>query len=155
MLQPWQILKRAIPDGRVEEVARRLGVSADTVRRWRREAESDDAPLSTGRVSPLDRIEGLVDAVFLVNPSGAHTVAEYALSRFSELAETHAPEGNVKSAAAVALSGMVRAVNAINLDAGVDEIQARLDEAAAQLKEVKRHAYVAVASTNGTHQQKV
>jgi transposase-like protein len=154
MLQPWQILKRAIPDGRVEEVAKRLGVSPDTVRRWRREPESDDAPLSTGRVSPLDRIEGLVDAVFLVNPPGAHEVAEHSYAHYLSLAETRSLTGTVKDAAAVALSEMVKAVNAINLDAGVEEVDVKIAQAAAQLEEVKRHVRVACASRNGMHQQK-
>lgn len=145
----WEVLKRAIPDGRVEEVAKKLGVSADTVRRWRREPESDDAPTGTGRANPLDRAEDLIDAVFIVNPAGAHTVAEQPREHYRSIAETHALVGTVKSAAALALDEMVKAVNAISLDAPVGEIEARLQRAQEQFEEVKRHVRVSYASRNG------
>lgn len=148
-MKTWEVLKRAIPDGQVEEVARKLSVSADTVRRWRREPESDDSPLATGRLSPLDRMDDLIDAVFLVNPAGAHTVADHARQHYLSLADSHALRGTAKSAAAAALDDMVQAVNAINLEAPVGEIEEKLGALAAQVEEVKRHVRVTYAGRNG------
>jgi hypothetical protein len=149
-MKTHEILRRAIPDGEaVETVAQRMSVSVDTVRRWRREPESDDAPLSTGRANPLDRAEELIDAVFLVNPSGAHTVANHPRDHYAALAETHALKGTVKGAAALALRDTVKAVNAINLDAPVGEIEAKLAAAEEKFNEVKRHVRVTYAEKNG------
>src|SRR4051812_27404038 len=103
-MKSWQVLKKAIPDGKVEEVAKKLGVHGDTVRRWRREPESDDAPTSTGRANPLDRMETLIDVVILANPSGAHAVASHPRHYYESLAETLVMLGSMKSAAAEALS---------------------------------------------------
>jgi transposase-like protein len=148
-MKSWQVLKQAIPDGKVDEVAERMGVSADTVRRWRREPLSDDAPTESGRKSPLDRMNQLVDSVFLVNPGGSHTVAENPREHYKSLAETHALKGTVKGAAAVALADMVQAVNAINLDAPVGEIETKIAAVEAQLEEMKRHVRVTYANRNG------
>jgi hypothetical protein len=141
-MHPWQILKRAIPDGKVEKIARRLNVSADTVRRWRREPESDDSPLATGRTSPLDRSEDLLEAIFLENPHGAYSVARYPLERYEELAETLVLREPVKNLAAAALRDVVRAVEAINLDEPADEAERRVAEAVEAMNEVKRRVRV-------------
>ncbi len=148
-MKTWQVLRQAIPDGKVEDVAKRMNVSADTVRRWRREPLSDDAPTESGRKSPLDRMEDLVDAVFLVNPPGALTVAAHAREHYDSVAETFTLSGTVKSAAALALQRMVQAVNAINLDAPTDEIESKLARAAEQFQEMKRHVRVTYAGRGG------
>jgi hypothetical protein len=141
------ILRQAIPDGHVEEVARRLHVSADTVRRRRREPESDDAPLSTGRLSPLDRVEDLIDAVFLSNPQGAHFIANRPTDHYEHLAERHARREMrpVNAKAADALREVVDAVNAISLDAPLPEIEREVEEAEAAIAELRRHYRVAYA----------
>jgi transposase-like protein len=148
-MKSFEVLKRAIPDGKIDEVAEKMNVSSDTVRRWRREPLSDDAPTESGRKSPLDRMNQLVDAVFLVNPGGAHTVADRPREHYKSLSETHALTGNVKSAAATALSEMVEAVNAISLDAPTGEIETKIQQVQAQLEEVKRHVRVTYAGRNG------
>lgn len=142
-MKSFEVLKRAIPDGKVDEVAKKLGVHGDTVRRWRREPESDDAPQATGRVSPLDRIETLVDAVLLVNPSGAHAVAAHPKHYYESVAETLVMLGSMKSAAAEALSDVVRAFNAINLDEPLEEIETKLSLVEASIQEVRRHVRAA------------
>lgn len=145
-MKTWQLLKQAIPDGRVDEVAKKLGVHGDTIRRWRREPESDDAPTESGRRNPLDRTEDLIDVIFLVNPDGAHLVANHPADYYESIAATHALLGTVKSAAALALQDMVRAANAISLDAPLSEIEAKVASAQAKLEEVKRHVRVNYAS---------
>jgi hypothetical protein len=55
----------------------------------------------------------------------------------------------VKSAAAEALADMVQAVNAINLEAPVGEVETKLDALAAQLAEVRRHVRKTYPSRNG------
>ena len=145
-MHAWQILKQAIPDGTVEKIAKRLRVSADTVRRWRREPESDDSPLATGRTSPLDRHEELIEAIFLENPQGAHFVARYGLDRYEELAETLVLREPVKNLAAVALRDVVRAVTSINLDESPEEIERRVMVAVEKMEEVKRRVRVSYAT---------
>jgi hypothetical protein len=148
-VKSWQILKRAIPDGKCDEVGKKLGVGGDTVRRWRREPESDDAPLSTGRANPLDRVEDLIDVVLLVNPTGAHAVAEHPRSHYLSRADTLVLSGSVKNAAAVALDDMVQAVNAISLDAPLEEVETKIEQADARLAELKRHMRANYPNRNG------
>lgn len=149
MMRAWQVLHQAIPRGECEAVALRLKVEADTVRRWKREPLSTEAPEATGRRSPLDFVTDLIDAIFLANPAGAHLVVNYVREHYARLAETHALTGSVKSAAALALSDMVRAVNAINLEEPAAEIEARLAAAEGKLNDVKRHARVMHAENGG------
>lgn len=148
-MKTHQLLKRAILDGQSDDAGKKFGVGGDAVRRWRREPESDDAPLSTGRANPLDRVEDLIDFVLLNNPSMARSVAEHPLEYYKAKAETLALKGTVRTAAAVALSEMVEAVNAISLDAPVGEIETKIQQVQAQLEEVKRHVRVTYASRNG------
>jgi hypothetical protein len=148
-MKSYEVLKRAIPDGKVEEIAKKLGVHGDTVRRWRREPESDDTPTGTGRANPLDRMEILIDAVLVTHPSGAHAVASYPKHYYEGCAETLVMLGSMKSAAAEALSDAVRAFNAINLDEPLEQIEAKLAEVEASIQEVRRHVRVAHAGKNG------
>lgn len=148
-MKTFEILKRAIPDGKCDDAGRKLGVGGDTVRRWRREPESDDAPLSTGRANPLDRIEDLIDFVLLENPMMAHTVAEYAAEYYRSKAEALALTGTVKSAATAALEGVMQTANAITLDAPLIEIEEKFERADAQFQEFKRHIRSEYSRRNG------
>ncbi len=72
----WQVLEMAIPRGSAEAIAAMLGLSADQVRRWTREALSDESPTETGRRSPHDRERDLIRAVHSENPEGARLIVE-------------------------------------------------------------------------------
>lgn len=148
-MKSWKVLERAITADMVEDVAERMHVSADTVRRWRRAPESDDEPLATGRKNPLDRQVSLVEIVFLTNPLGAHSVARHPLDRYEELAETLVLREPVKNLAARALRDVVCAVEAINLDESAEEVERRWEEAFEKMHEVKRRVRVSYAGKNG------
>ncbi len=123
----WKILKQAIPDGQCKAVALRMKVSADYVRRWRREPLSDEAPLATGQTSPLDRVFDLVDAVFLVNPAEAILIVEAVNAHFKLLTEAHGIEGFNGSSeqralqSAELLDKAAEAVNSLNIEGVTNE----------------------------------
>lgn len=81
----FETLETAIPRGSAESVADFLGVHPDEVRRWRREPESSEQPLATGRRSPLDRGCDLISSVFLENPEGAELIVEHFRSHLARL----------------------------------------------------------------------
>jgi hypothetical protein len=149
-MKSWQILKQAIPRGASEQVAHKLHVSADLVRRWRREQLSEDAPLESGKRSPLDRICDLLDEVFLVNPQGAHLIASAVQDHYEGLAERHAPRAALNVKAAAALKETVEAVNSINLEDPLERIETEVEEAHAAITELKRHLRVAYCARKGT-----
>jgi hypothetical protein len=139
----WITLRRAIPDGTAKAVALRLHLHPDHVRRWRREPLSDDAPLSSGQRSPLDRVCDLIDAVFLSNPVGPAYIVEHVRRHYDALLDAQVPDEawDRRQHAAELLRETVDAVNCLNLEADDDEtiseiIQARdsLDRALAQIK---------------------
>lgn len=141
----WKTLQRAIPDGMAKAVAHRLSVSADHVRRWRRKPLSDEAPLSTGQRSILDRTCDLVDAVWLTNKLGAALIVEHVRHHYEELVRVAAAsdgEWDPRAHAASTLREAAEAVNALNLDSVSDEetilelVEARelIDQAILKLK---------------------
>jgi len=71
----WEVLEEAIPRGEADAIANLLGVSGDTVRRWRREPEAGD-DMSTGRRSPLDLILLLINAVYTRYPPGVDLIKD-------------------------------------------------------------------------------
>lgn len=81
----FETLEKAILRGSAESVADFLGVHPDEVRRWRREPESNEQPLATGRRSPLDCGCDLITAVFLENPEGAELIVEHFRSHLARL----------------------------------------------------------------------
>ena len=91
-MDAWQTLKAAIPDGTAKAVALRYGVTADHLRRWRREPLSDEAPLASGQRSPLDRVCDLVDAVFLAHPPGTVLIVDHVRDHYHHLIKTHSLE---------------------------------------------------------------
>ena len=119
-MESWEVLEQAIPKKASDRVAQILGVGGDYVRKWRREPESDDAPTATGQRSILDRICLLVDAVFLVNPTGTGLIVEHISAHHDELLATHAkaiPCRKTQAATgATLLTEAVEAVNSINLN---------------------------------------
>jgi hypothetical protein len=148
-MKSWELLRRAIQDGQCDDAAKKFGVGGDTVRRWRREPESDDAPLATGRANPLDRIEDLIDFVLLNNPYMARAVAEHALEYYLAKAETLELRGTVKSASGAALESMVQTANAISVDAPLIEIEEKFERADAHFQEFKRHIRAEYSRRNG------
>ena len=142
-MEGWETLKRAIPDGAAKAVALRLRVTADHVRRWRREPLSDDAPLSSGQRSYLDKVCELIDAVVLVNPIGGALIAEHVWAHYQKLRDTLSPqtEWDRRMCAATTLHEAVQAVNCLITDAPdeqtiIEIVEARdaLDQALVQLR---------------------
>jgi hypothetical protein len=128
----WKTLEQAIPRGTAAAIAHKLHLAADYVRRWRREALGDDAPLASGQRSPLDRVCDLIDAVFLINPRGTVLIVEHVRKHYEGLIETHALESSIwnrRQDAAAALREAVEAVNCLNLDSASEETERELVEA--------------------------
>jgi hypothetical protein len=119
-MESWEVLEQAIPKKASERVAQILGVGGDYIRKWRREPESDDAPTATGQRSILDRICLLIDAVFVVNPTGTGLIVEHINAHHDELLATHAkpiPCRKTQAATgAILLTEAVEAVNSINVE---------------------------------------
>lgn len=121
-MQTFEVLEKAIPRGAAERVAQALHVTADYVRRWRREPTSDEAPLASGQRSPLDRVCDLIDAIFLANPQGACLIVEHVRAHYNALMETHAGAGfnGCAHERAVATATLLRetteAVNALGVE---------------------------------------
>lgn len=121
-MQTFEVLEKAIPRGAAERVAQALHVTADYVRRWRREPTSDEAPLASGQRSPLDRVCDLIDAIFLANPQGACLIVEHVRAHYNALMETHAGAGfnGCAHERAVATADLLResteAINSLNVE---------------------------------------
>lgn len=97
-MESWEVLYRAIPRQATKRVAQLLNVGPNYVGKWRREPESEDAPEATGQRSILDRICELIDAVFLVNPSGVGLIVNYINAHHRRLLQRHAqPLGTMES----------------------------------------------------------
>lgn len=114
-MESWEVLEQAIPKKASGRVAQILGVGADYIRKWRREPESDDAPTASGQRSILDRICLLVDAVFIVNPSGTGLIVEHIVAHHDELLAIHATSiSDRKTQAATGATLLTSAVEAVN-----------------------------------------
>lgn len=118
-MESWEVLEQAIPKKASERVAQILGVGGDYIRKWRREPESDDAPTATGQRSILDRICLLVDAVFIVNPTGTGLIVEHIVAHHDELLATHATSINDRKTQAATGAGLLteatQAINSLHL----------------------------------------
>lgn len=121
-MRSYEVLEKAIPRGLAERIGDLLHVSADYVRRWRREPLSDDAPTGSGQRSPLDRVCDLIDAIFLANPQGACLIVHHVKEHYDQLIETHAGAGfgsclhDRNVAAANLLRESIEAINALNVE---------------------------------------
>lgn len=89
-MESWEVLEKAIPRSESKRVASILGITADYVRRWRREPESDETPTASGQRSILDRACLLIDAVFLVNPGATGLIVNYIVGHHRSLLQLHA-----------------------------------------------------------------
>jgi len=106
----WQILELAIPRGSAAAIAQMLGYSADQVRRWMREALSDESPTDTGRRNPHDREKDLIRAVHSENPEGARLIVEDLVKFFLSL---EAKQGRgLNSQTAEEIEAMLRSAQA-------------------------------------------
>lgn len=78
-MQTWEILEKAIPRGEAERIAKLMRCSVDTVRKWRREPESDDNT-ANGRFNPLEELMLLLDALDARHPEGGDEIVDYIVS---------------------------------------------------------------------------
>jgi hypothetical protein len=132
-MESWEALEKAIPRANSEKVARLMNVVPDLVRKWRREPESDEAPTATGQRSPLDRIQDLIDAIYLTNPPGAGLIVNHVLSHHQNLLDIHAVSIRSEKAKAESISHLLtqftEAINRLNLEGCTDETLRELIEA--------------------------
>lgn len=75
-MQTWEVLEKAIPRGEAERIAKLMRCSVDTVRKWRREPESDDNT-ANGRFNPLDDLMLLLDVLGARHPEGVDEIVDY------------------------------------------------------------------------------
>lgn len=76
-MQTWEILEKAIPRGEAERIAKLMRVTPDTVRKWRREPESDDNT-ATGLFNPLENLMLLLDSLRARNlDEGIEEIVDY------------------------------------------------------------------------------
>jgi len=119
-MESWEVLQKAIPRSATKRVAQLLNVGANYVGKWRREPESEDAPDATGQRSILDRICELIDAVFLVNPSGVGIIVNYVNSHYRKLMQIHSAPIEDRDIRAKSVSDLLiqatEAINSLNLD---------------------------------------
>ncbi|HEV7700314.1 MAG TPA: hypothetical protein VGO43_08815 [Pyrinomonadaceae bacterium] len=114
-MESYEVLETAIPKQQSSRVAQLLGVTADYVRRWRREPDNGDSPNASGQRSILDRICDLIDAVYLVNPDGSGLIVNHIESHYEELLSTHAkPIACRETQAAAGADLLTKATDAIN-----------------------------------------
>lgn len=119
-MESYEVLEQAIPRAASGKIAQLLGVSADYVRRWRREPDSDESPTGSGQRSILDRVCDLIDVVFLVNPKGTPLIINHIDAHYRSLLEMHAkPIGPDRESRAETISDLLtqttEAVNSLNL----------------------------------------
>jgi hypothetical protein len=131
-MESWEALEKAIPRKASEQVARLMNVVPDLVRKWRREPESDEAPTATGQRSPLDRIQDLIDAIYLTNPPGAGLIVNHVLSHHQNLLDIHAVSIHSGTAKAKSVSHLLtqctEAINRLNLEGCTNETLRELIE---------------------------
>jgi hypothetical protein len=124
-MESYEVLEQAIPKSASSKVAQLLGVTADYVRRWRREPDSDGNPSGSGQRSILDRICDLIDVVFLVNPKGTSLIVNHINSHHRNLLDTHATPLDTQMSRAETISDLLtkttEAVNRLNLDGCTNE----------------------------------
>jgi hypothetical protein len=137
-MDSWRALRLAIPRGAVKAVARRLHVSADYVRRWRREPLSDEAPLATGQRSPLDRMLDLMDAIYVEHPRGVDLVFGVVREHYERLRGQAASRTDRRQAAADALREASEAINALLVEMDDAETEREIIEAIAAFERARR-----------------
>jgi len=131
-MESYEVLQQAIPNKMSGRVAQLLGVTADYIRRWRREPDSEDAPNASGQRSILDRICDLIDVVFLVNPKGTSLIVNHINSHYRNLLDMHAQPMNTQASRAETISDLLtqttEAVNRLNLEGCTNETLRELVE---------------------------
>lgn len=119
-MESYEVLEQAIPKKMSAKVAQFLSISADYVRRWRREPDSEDSPTASGQRSILDRVCDLIDAVFLVNPKGAALIVNYINGYYRNLLSLHADHITNHHHRAVHCADLLKeatdAINQLNLN---------------------------------------
>jgi hypothetical protein len=88
-------LRAAIPHAAADAIGYDMSVLGSTVRKWCREAETDEE-MGSGRRSPLDRLCDLVSAVFRsdkeLGPPGARRIVRHVITHLDRL-ESDADQG--------------------------------------------------------------
>ncbi len=85
----WRVLDEAIPRGEADEIAALMGVSEDTVNRWRRRPLSSEDHNATGRRNPIDYFLRLINALYVRNPEGAEKVLDRVMHERAVLRKRH------------------------------------------------------------------
>jgi hypothetical protein len=131
-MESYEVLEQAIPKQQSGRVAQILSVSADYVRRWRREPDSNESPTASGQRSILDRICDLIDAVFLVNPAGSGLIVNYINAHYDGLLAVHAKPIPCRETQAAAganlLTQATEAINSLNVEGCTAETHRELVE---------------------------
>lgn len=151
-MESFEVLEQAIPRAASHRIAQFLGITADLVRKWRREPESDDAPTATGQRSILDRICDLIDAVFLINPKGSALIVNFIRAHHQQLLDTHAEPLNDHQSRAETISDLLtqatEAINHLNLHGCTNDTLRQLIE----MRDAADRAVKCVEKTIGGNQ---
>lgn len=152
-METYEVLENAIPKAQSGRVAQLLGVSADYVRRWRREPDSDENPNGSGQRSILDRVCDLIDVVFLVNPDGSGLIVNHILGHYRRLLNVHAKPLDNHACRAETISDLLtqttEAINRLNLEGCTNETLRELVE----MRDSADRAIRSVEKTLGTGTQ--
>ncbi|MEK6325483.1 MAG: hypothetical protein AABN33_27905 [Acidobacteriota bacterium] len=83
-IEPHDLMRLLIPDGKLASAGQMLGVSESQVSKWRREPASDDNVNGTGYVGPLDRLDRLYDFVLLYCPENLPLLRDRYAAKFDQ-----------------------------------------------------------------------
>lgn len=118
-MKAHEVMAAAIPKLESGRVARMMSISADYVRRWRREPKADSASAS-GQRSVLDRLCDLLDAIHCVNPKGTGLVVQHVNAHFNKLigrkAAPFAGPAEIAAAGASLLKEATEAINKLHIE---------------------------------------
>jgi hypothetical protein len=133
-MKPWEAMRLAIPSHLTEEIAKRVGVSTDFIRRMRRKPASEESPTATGQTNPVQRLLQIHDTLMLIYPEGAGILMAYFNSHHDSASQSAISETDRHSIAMVCLTSLSRAVNAINIGDDPAEIEREILEAMASFQ---------------------
>ncbi len=132
-MKPWEAMQQAIPRHLTEEIAERIGVSPDYIRRMRREPTSDESPTATGQTNPVQRMLQIHDALMLTYPEGAGVLMAYLNSHHDRVQQVTISAFDRHATASACLKEGTEAVNAINIGEDPAVVEKEILEAIAVL----------------------
>jgi hypothetical protein len=137
-VETWEILEAGIPRGSVTSLARKLHLSEDLIRRWRRQPEGSENPNATGKMNPFDRFLIVLEHMAVNSPAAA----EMAIDMQRRLVSRLIGEEERARCAKECFREMVResseVIQAAGTDAALDEIEREIAEAKAAMDEFLR-----------------